>query len=191
MRWMRIAALSVAAACLCGTAAAEDRERGLAAWREMESVLASPRCLNCHTGTDFPRQGDDRHRHRFQVIRGEHGTGAEAMRCAACHHDANFDTAGVPGAPGWRMPPESMSWERSPGVRKTSRELCRLLKDRERNGGRSAGQLVEHHAEEPLVQWAWSPGRRADGEPRTPPPLSREQFLKATRTWAAAGTPCP
>ncbi len=33
-------------------------------WTEVASVLRHPRCMNCHTFTEFPRQGDDRHRHQ-------------------------------------------------------------------------------------------------------------------------------
>ena len=31
-------------------------------------VLTHPRCLNCHTKTDFPRQGDERRRHAQLVV---------------------------------------------------------------------------------------------------------------------------
>jgi hypothetical protein len=177
---------------VAGTAArAASRDEGVESWRQVESVLTSPRCLNCHTGTDYPRQGDDRHRHNFLVVRGVDGHGASASQCAMCHHEANADAAGVPGARGWRLPPLSMSWESAPGVRMTSRELCAALTDPARNGHRHPAQLIEHHAEEPLVLWAWAPGHRADGTDRQPPPISHDAFVQATRAWAQAGTPCP
>jgi hypothetical protein len=50
---------------------------------------------------------------------------------------------------------------------------------------------LKHHEEEPLVLWAFQPGRRIDGTPRTLPPLSHEQLVGATRRWVEAGTPCP
>jgi hypothetical protein len=171
--------------------AADPREAGLAQWRQIESVLTHPRCLNCHTATDYPRQADDRHPHAFNVSRGPDGHGAKAAQCSMCHHEINADMAGVPGARGWHLPPLSMAWERSPGVAMASGELCRVLTDRRRNGQRSAAQLIEHHADEPLVQWAWSPGHRPDGTPRVAPPLSHDEFVAATREWAAAGAPCP
>jgi hypothetical protein len=171
--------------------AAPSRDDGLVQWRQVESVLTHPRCLNCHTSTDYPRQGDDRHRHAFNVVRGTDGHGATAAQCSMCHHDINADAAGVPGAKGWHLAPPAMSWERSPGVRMTSRELCQVLTDKRRNGQRSAEQLIEHHADDPLVGWAWAPGSRPDGTPRATPPLSRADFVAATRAWAAAGTPCP
>src|SRR5215510_6394899 len=45
-------------------------------WRVIESVLTHPRCINCHTATDYPRQGDDRHIHQFRVVRGPDDRGA-------------------------------------------------------------------------------------------------------------------
>ena len=53
-----------------GTAASTTREAGLAAWQQVYSVLTTPRCINCHTATNYPEQGDDRHRHLFNVVRG-------------------------------------------------------------------------------------------------------------------------
>ena len=54
---------------------------GLAAWSQIYSVMISPRCLNCHTATRYPQQGDDRHRHFANVIRGQEGRGVTALRC--------------------------------------------------------------------------------------------------------------
>ncbi|HKX41979.1 MAG TPA: hypothetical protein VJO99_12545 [Burkholderiaceae bacterium] len=168
-----------------------DRKEGLAQWGVVESVLTNPRCLNCHTMTDYPRQGDDRHRHTFLVLRGVDGHGVPASQCAMCHHATNSDASGIPGARGWHLAPLSMQWERTPGVRMTSRELCKALTDPKRNGNRDAAQLIEHHATEPLVAWAWSPGKRSDGTARVPPPVSHDAFVQATRAWAQAGSPCP
>src|SRR5215472_3559746 len=61
------------------------------------SVLQHPRCLNCHTMTDFPRQGDDRHPHLFGVSRGPDDRGLPMGRCTSCHCSANNDATGVPG----------------------------------------------------------------------------------------------
>ena len=46
---------------------------GLAEWQRVYSVLTYPRCINCHTATNYPQQGDDRHRHFANVIRGPEG----------------------------------------------------------------------------------------------------------------------
>src|SRR5215471_10293838 len=54
---------------------------GLAAWEQIYSVLTSPRCINCHTATNYPQQGDDRHRHFANVIRGPEGKGVPGLNC--------------------------------------------------------------------------------------------------------------
>src|SRR6201997_5622484 len=69
---------------------------GLAAWDQVYSVLVSPRCINCHTGTNYPQQGDDRHRHFANVARGAVGAGVPALQCITCHQEANADSTGVP-----------------------------------------------------------------------------------------------
>jgi cytochrome c553 len=168
-----------------------QRAKGLAAWKQVESVLTHPRCLNCHTATQYPRQGDDRHKHHFNVVRGPADKGATAAPCASCHGPANNASSGVPGKSGWHLAPLSMAWERAPGQAMNSAELCRTFKSQARNGNRTPDQLVEHHATEPLVLWAWQPGTRVDGTPRASPPLSHEGFVSQTKRWAEAGAPCP
>src|SRR5690242_12357265 len=70
---------------------------GLAAWQKVYSVLTSPRCINCHTATNYPQQGDDRHRHFANVIRGPEGWGVPGLNCMSCHQETNADSTGVPG----------------------------------------------------------------------------------------------
>ena len=55
------------------TASGNRREAGLAAWQQIYAVLTHPRCLNCHTATNYPQQGNDRHRHFANVVRGREG----------------------------------------------------------------------------------------------------------------------
>ncbi len=50
---------------------------GLAAWEQVYTVLTSPRCINCHTATNYPQQGDDRRRHFANVI--QHGRPGRAQ----------------------------------------------------------------------------------------------------------------
>ena len=54
-------------------ASGNQREAGLAAWQQVYAVLTHPRCLNCHTATNYPQQGNDRHRHFANVVRGREG----------------------------------------------------------------------------------------------------------------------
>lgn len=154
-------------------------------------VMTHPRCLNCHTSTDYPRQGDDRHRHLFLVVRGDDNRGAPGAHCGNCHGGANQSASGVPGAPGWRLAPLDMAWEGTPGVAMDNAGLCRRLLDRQRNGGRDSAALERHMTEEPLVAWAWAPGKDRLQEGRAPPPLSQADFIAAFRAWRAAGAPCP
>ena len=62
-----------------------NRADGLAAWQKVYSVLTSPRCIDCHTATNYPQQGDDRHRHFAHVMRGPEGNGVPGLNCISCH----------------------------------------------------------------------------------------------------------
>ncbi|HSD45790.1 MAG TPA: hypothetical protein VLB87_04175, partial [Pyrinomonadaceae bacterium] len=61
-----------------------NKAQGLAAWEQVYSVLTHPRCINCHTATNYPQQGDDRQRHFANVVRGLGGTGVTGLKCAGC-----------------------------------------------------------------------------------------------------------
>src|SRR4029434_3246379 len=93
---------------------------GLAAWQKVYSVLTSPRCINCHTATNYPQQGDDRHRHFANVIRGPEGRGVPGLNCVSCHQETNADSTGVPGGHNWHLAPPSMRGEDS-----TDHAFCR------------------------------------------------------------------
>jgi len=173
------------------TAGQTPRAEGLAAWQQMYSVLTHPRCINCHTATDYPQQGDHRHRHRFNVVRGQTGMGVPAFTCAACHQRVNADSTGVPGAPGWHLAPLSMQWQDIRDQVMSSGAVCRAVTNRSKNHNLDGAGLLKHHEEEPLVLWAFQPGRGLDGLPRSVPPLTHAEFVSATRAWVEAGTPCP
>jgi mono/diheme cytochrome c family protein len=164
---------------------------GLAAWQQVYSVLTHPRCINCHTAGNYPQQGDDRHRHLFNVVRGPAGEGVPGLQCATCHQGANADTTGVPGSHDWHLPPLSMKWQDTNDRILSSSAVCGALTDLSKNGKREGAALLKHNDEEPLVLWAWNPGRRADGSLRMPPPITHDQFVAATRKWVEAGMPCP
>lgn len=166
------------------------RDEGLQGWRAIESVITHPRCINCHTATDYPRQGDEKRRHDFRVVRGPDGKGAPGAPCISCHQAAN-GPAGVPGRAHWHLAPLGMAWERTPGMAMRGAQLCAAFKDQARNGHHTPQRMVEHHGSEPLVAWAWEPGTRPDGSPREPPPITHAELVAATQRWAAAGAPCP
>jgi hypothetical protein len=62
--------------------AGSTRAEDLAAWQQIYSVMSHPRRVNCHTAGNYPQQGDDRHRHLFNVVRGPEGKGVPALQCA-------------------------------------------------------------------------------------------------------------
>jgi alcohol dehydrogenase (cytochrome c) len=159
-------------------------------WKAVYSVLTSPRCINCHTITNYPRQRDIRYPHIYSVVRGTDDQGAPVARCVSCHLSGNNATRGIPGAPGWQLAPTSMAWESAPGIPMTGPELCNMLKNPLLNGDRTLKDLLVH-VQTPLVMWAWDPGTRWNGEPRTKPPLSYVEFIRAFGEWAAAGGECP
>lgn len=166
------------------SAIADRRAKSAALLERMLPVLQYPRCMNCHTRTGFPRQGDDPHRHIMNVSRGPDDHGAVGLHCSTCHQAANQPASGVPGAPDWHLAPLSMAWE---GL--TASQLCRALFD-PRKGGLKPPQLVPH-LETPFVVWAWSPGVDAHGLPRSTPPMSHQAFVALARRWVAMGAVCP
>jgi hypothetical protein len=167
-----------------GIASDDSPPRGSKLFVQMANVLQHPRCMNCHSGESFPRQGDDAHRHRVNVSRGPADRGAAGLHCGACHQSANQDMSGVPGAPSWQLAPMRMKWT---GL--TVGELCRALLDPSR-GGMVPAQFVPHF-QTALVRWAWNPGQDSEGRLRTAPPLAYAEFVELTERWVAAGTPCP
>ncbi|MGA2921529.1 MAG: hypothetical protein ABSE28_10515 [Candidatus Sulfotelmatobacter sp.] len=81
-------------------AAAASSDDG-ALFTALVPVLRHPRCMNCHSQGDYPRQGDDGHPHTMNVRRGSVGFGATSEKCNTCHQDHNLaGTHLPPGAPG-------------------------------------------------------------------------------------------
>jgi len=172
------------------TATRTSQADGLSAWQQMYSVLTHPRCINCHTATSYPQQGDDRHHHFANVVRGPEGKGVPGLNCATCHQEANAST-GVPGGHNWHLAPLSMAWQDGNDKPLSSVAICTAITDRSKNHNLDGPGLLKHHEEEALVLWAWQPGDRLDGSHRAVPPLSHDEFVAATRRWVEAGTPCP
>jgi cytochrome c5 len=164
--------------------AARDDAGSVAAFREMLVVIRNPRCMNCHSTGDFPRQGDDGHPHAMNVRRGPDGKGVTAEKCSTCHQDHNLEGMHLPpGAPNWHLPPRDMPmiWQ---GL--TDRGICEQLKDPARNGHRTMEKIVEHFTTDKLVAWGWNPGPG-----RAPVPMSKEDFAAKVKEWASKGAACP
>jgi hypothetical protein len=162
---------------------APTEAQSIEAWDHILTVLQSPRCLNCHQ-EKAPLQGEDRHPHIPAVERGPDGLGVAPLRCDSCHNTTAANPGGAPFAGSdqeWRLAPASMAWQ---GL--SSGDLCRALKDRERNGGRDGAALIEHVETAPLVRWGLHP---TNGLAR--PPLAAKEFIQQWRIWTEGGERCP
>lgn len=157
-------------------------KRAVALFEEAGKVIMSPRCMNCHPATERPTQTNKMTPHQPLVVRGEGGMGAPGgLACNTCHHENNFDAAGVPGHPQWHLAPLEMAWQG-----KSLGQICEQIKDPKRNDGKDMAALVKHMAEDSLVGWAWNPGAK-----RTPAPGTQKEFGDLIKAWAAAGAACP
>ena len=78
-----------------------------------------------------------------------------------------------------------------PGRHHVGSRALHDVKDKAKNGNRDLSQLVEHVQDDALVNWAWNPGVRPNGEDRLTPPLSHEAFVAVFKGWVEAGAPCP
>jgi hypothetical protein len=162
----------------------KNNVRAREAFLSIIPVLKHPRCLNCHSTGDYPRQGDDGHTHAMNVRRGSDGHGKYGQKCSTCHQE--YNVAGLnmpPGAPNWHLPPPDMPmiWEgRTPG------QICRQIKDPKQNGGKTIAQIVEHMTSDKLVLWGWEPG-----EGRTLPPMGHDEFSRKVVEWSRYGAACP
>ena len=152
----------------------------------MMEVVAHKRCVNCHPSGDQPRQGEDSHIHRFDVQRGSDGHGVAALTCNTCHQEENNALSGVPGAPHWHLAPRSMGWEGMSRV-----EIAQAMLDPDRNGGRTLQEIEKHLTEDALVLWVFEPGVNHEGTPREKPPISKEEYIAAVKTWVETGAVIP
>jgi hypothetical protein len=160
---------------------ADRTQRSSALFLEAAKVFQHPRCQNCHSGDDRARQGDEGRPHQPAVRHGADGLGAPGLRCPACHGDANYDAAGMPGVPGWHLAPAVMGLRGQPLA-----AICEQIKDADRNGSRSLDDLVTHVSNDRLVVWAWTPGQG-----RGPAPGTHATFVALMRAWVDTSAACP
>ncbi len=160
---------------------------GIAAFETVRAVLQHPRCQNCHIPGDAPLQFDAGLPHLQDVMRGPEGKGAPGLACATCHATVNppasYGASMPPGAPNWHLPPPE---QKMVFINLTSGELCRVVRDPKKNGGKDFAALVEHVAHDKLVLWGWEPGVG-----RAPVPVPHAEFVARFKTWIDAGAPCP
>jgi hypothetical protein len=159
---------------------ADSQARSIALFEEAGRVIQHPRCMNCHPRTDRPMQGDAMRQHMPAVTRGPDDLGAATLRCATCHHDANFGASNVPGNRKWKLAPAEQAWEG-----KSLGEICRQMLDPARSH-MTREQLLRHMAHDELVGWGWHPG----GD-RTPVPGTQAEFGELIEAWLETGAACP
>jgi hypothetical protein len=208
MRITRLAFTLLAAAGLCASIAqpqtsapnelrppaafagiADQAARSRALFAEAAKVFVSPRCMNCHPAGDHPTQGDDRHPHDPPVERGASGAGIPGAPCAACHMSRTVDLypgavasfRSIPGHPRWGLAPIEMAWQG-----KSIGDICRLFKDKTRNGGRDLALVQEHVAKDDLVAYGWHPGAG-----RVPAPGTQQLAGELVQAWIDTGAECP
>lgn len=174
-------------------AATAGREEGLEAWARIHEVVSHPRCSNCHAGPDNrpmwsgPSYGKTRF-HGMNINAGESRIGAETIACSTCHttlssgrDDANTVPHAAPRvAADWRMAPVEAHWFGKSGV-----EICRQLRDPERNGNRTFQELADHLDHDVILHWAWNPGAGREAAP-----YSLKEHVDDILLWGAAGMPC-
>ncbi|MXV53157.1 hypothetical protein GS399_19500 [Pedobacter sp. HMF7647] len=161
----------------------KDSITSVKAFKQVYTVLISPRCMNCHPSGNIPLQGDDSHLHEMSPQRGTDGKGVYAMKCSNCHQPTN--TPGLhtpPGNPNWHLPPADMKMVFQG---RTPSQLAKQLIDPKQNGHKDMKKLIEH-ADDGLVLAGWNPG-----EGRTLPPMSHAEFKKAWITWLTTGAYAP
>ncbi|WP_438750239.1 Isoquinoline 1-oxidoreductase subunit [Pararhizobium sp. O133] len=165
----------------------DAKQRSLALFKEAGKVIQHPRCVNCHPATDRPLQTMAMVKHQPPVTRGDGGMGMPGMTCNTCHGQENVEVIGqaetlksIPGHPAWHLAPIEMAWEG-----KSLGEICRQIKDPERNGGKTLAEITEHMAHDSLVGWGWQPGAG-----REPVPGSQAVFGELIAAWVESGAAC-
>ena len=165
----------------------EDNLAGIKVWENIYQVLSHPRCVNCHVADDSPRWSG-----KSYGKTGVHGMNVQAtatrmgmpgqQMCSTCHAKTNSDVPhGPPGAEVWTLAPAEMVW-----WGKSSTELCSIVKDPAKTGGRDITAFADHIGHDALVAWAWSPGAG-----REPAPFSADETVAMLGEWLALGLPCP
>jgi hypothetical protein len=173
--------LNVAAQTPAGTTAA-DYDDPLNLFAEMMPVIRSPRCANCHGGTDPNVKPEGLNHPGGQLdIATEDGVMLRSanLPCLECHT--------APGAtPDWRLAPTSMSF-----IGKDALKMCRQLRsDNLLASPANRTRFMTHLEEDPLVRLAFV-GQGGIGEESAsapePPPMSHAEFLAAARRWVTDG----
>ncbi|HSX62687.1 MAG TPA: hypothetical protein VLF18_21100 [Tahibacter sp.] len=164
-----------------------QRQAAVDAFATVQKVFQHPRCQNCHIPGDAPLQFDAGLPHQMGVVRGPTGHGAPGLPCSTCHGEANapesYGPNAPPGAPHWALPPPE---HRMVTIGLSAPALCKMIQDKNENGGRDFAALLKHVGEDKLVLWGWNPGGT-----RAPVSVPHAEFVAKFKLWADAGGPCP
>jgi len=164
-----------------------DKTKGTEVWDNIYQVLSHPRCVNCHVADDHPRWSGKSygktqlHGMNVQATATRIGMPGQQM-CSTCHAKTNSEEPhGPPGAEVWMLAPVEMVW-----WGKSSEELCAIVKDPAKTGGRDIAAFADHINHDPLVAWGWEPGPG-----REPAPFSAKETVAMLEQWLSLGLPCP
>jgi len=164
-----------------------DKAKGTEVWGKIYQVLSHPRCVNCHVADDQPRWSGKSygkpqvHGMNVHATATRMGIPGQQM-CSTCHAKTNSDVPhGPPGAEVWMLAPAEMVW-----WGKSSSELCAIVKDPAKTGGKDIAAFADHIGHDPLVAWGWAPGPG-----REPAPFSAKETVAMFEQWLALGLPCP
>lgn len=186
-----LAALLCLLLTACGSSSnspdSAQTQAAIAAFATVQQVFQHPRCQNCHIPGDAPLQFDAGLPHQMGVVRGPTGHGAPGLPCSSCHGEANppesYGPNAPPGAPHWALPPPN---QRMVTKDLSAPALCKMIQNKQENGGRDFAALLKHVSEDKLVLWGWKPGGN-----RVPVPVPHAEFVAKFKTWSEAGGPCP
>ena len=145
----------------------------------MAKVLQHPRCVNCHTPDESPRQGDAHVLHDPPVVRGSANRGVVGMQCTTCHQDRNAEPARIPGAPDWHLAPVEMVW-----LDRTAAQICEQIKD---PGAMAARRSQRSRITSRTIRWSvgLDPGGIASPRP------ARRPSSEPIAAWIDTGAACP
>jgi hypothetical protein len=164
------------------TSAADDDP--LAMFAEMMPVFSSPRCVNCHGGTDPSVKPEGLNHGGGQVDVPKNSDGDMLFdakgACLGCHTAA---------PPRWRLAPVSMSL-----VGKDTLTLCRQMRSiNELKNPAKRELFINHLNTDPLIALAFvgesgiGPDSPMDPVKPAPPPMTDAQFLTAAMRWVGDG----
>jgi len=171
-----IAAQAESAPVLRAAQGAGQGADGLTLFRPLMPVLTSPRCANCHGGTD-PASGEN---HGGGVVAASDGPSAP---CLECHTAETNVVRGVPRGP----------WEAVSGITFDDEivPMCETMRHVVQVLGPSG--LVSFLAADPVVGLGFDGLRGMDERSpfwpveADPPPMNRADFVAAAARWATEG----